>query len=93
MALAALFIVVSVLRPNLLRPLNHLWFRFGMVLHRVVNPLILGLLFFLTITPLAFIMRIFGKDPLRLAIDPEATSYWIVRHPPGPPGDAMRRQF
>ena len=59
----------------------------------VVNPLVMGLLFYLTVTPTGLLMRLFGKDPLRLRFDPEAKSYWIERQPPGPAPETMRHQF
>lgn len=90
---AALFLGLALLRPSLLAPLNRLWTRFGLLLHRVTNPLLMGLVFFLAVTPTAFIMRLMGKDPLRLRIDRSAKSYWIDRTPPGPEPDTMRNQF
>jgi hypothetical protein len=90
---AALFLAVAFVRPALLKPLNRLWFLVGMVLHHVVTPLMMGLLFFLTVTPVALVMRARGHDLLRLRRDPAATSYWIHRQPPGPPPETMRRQF
>jgi hypothetical protein len=91
--LAVIFLFMALVRPAILTPLNNLWFGFGLLLHRVVNPLILGLIFFLTITPIALVMRLVGKDPLCLKFDPKAESYWIARQPPGPSGESMRRQF
>ena len=76
-----------------LRPLNRLWFLLGMALHKVVNPLVMGFLFYLTVTPMALFMRLAGKDPLRLKFDRQAKSYWIKRQPAGPAPESMRRQF
>ncbi|MBM3565043.1 MAG: hypothetical protein FJX42_02895 [Alphaproteobacteria bacterium] len=90
---AALFLAAAFLAPNVLKPLNRLWFLFGMLLHRIVSPLVMGLLFFLTVTPIALIMRLLGKDPLRLQFDRTAKSYWIKRTPPGPEPESLRRQF
>jgi hypothetical protein len=90
---AAAFGVAAVARPSLLRPLNLAWFRFGLLLHRVVSPLVMGLVFFLCITPMAWLMRLRGKDPLGLARGSEAKSYWIVREPPGPSPTSLRNQF
>ncbi|EME70505.1 hypothetical protein H261_07743 [Paramagnetospirillum caucaseum] len=92
-AIAAAFLVVAFVYPQALKPLNRLWFLVGVALHHVVTPLVMGLLFFLTVTPTALIMRALGKDPLRLARDDKAASYWINRTPPGPAPDSMRRQF
>jgi hypothetical protein len=91
--LAALFLVVALVRPALLAPLNKLWLKFGLLLYKVMNPLVLGLLFFITIMPIGLVMRAFGKDFLRLRLDRGAKSYWIERTPPGPPPQSMRNQF
>ena len=91
--LAALFLVVALVYPRILNPLNKLWLKFGLLLYKVVNPIVLGLLFFITITPIGLIMRASGKDFLRLKLDNGARSYWIDRKPPGPPPQSMRNQF
>ena len=90
---ACLFAAAGLFWPTLLRPLNRVWFLFGMVLHKVVNPLVMGLLFYATITPIALVMRLMGKDPLRRRFDRQAKSYWIERRPAGPEPQSMRRQF
>ena len=90
---AAGFLAAGLLTPGLLKPLNRAWYLFGLGLHRIVNPLIMGLLFFLTVTPIALIMRAMGKDPLHRAFDPDAASYWIEREPPDPAPESMRQQF
>jgi predicted membrane metal-binding protein len=91
--LAAAFVVVALVYPRLLAPLNKLWLKIGLLLYKVMNPLVLGLLFFVTITPIGFVMRLAGKDFLRLRLDRGAKSYWIERTPPGPPPQSMRNQF
>lgn len=90
---AALFLAAAFLAPAALKPLNRVWFGFGMLLHKIVSPLVMALLFFTTVTPIALLMRVAGKDPLRLKFDRAARSYWIERTPPGPEPDSMRRQF
>ena len=90
---SGLFLAVAFLRPGLLRPLNIVWFKFGLLLHKVVNPLVMGFLFFVTITPIALLMRLFGKDPVNRKLDMEAESYWIERTPPGPAPETMKNQF
>ncbi|CAA7613493.1 conserved membrane hypothetical protein [Candidatus Terasakiella magnetica] len=92
-ALALAFLAVALLAPRLLAPLNRVWFLFGLLLHRVISPLVMGLMFFAVITPLALLMRALGKRPLALDRDSTAVSYWIVRTPPGPDRDSLRRQF
>jgi hypothetical protein len=62
-------------------------------LGKLTSPIVLGLLFYGFITPLAFAMRLAGKDPLRLKFDRAADSYWIRRDPPGPEPESMTNQF
>ncbi|NQU57048.1 MAG: hypothetical protein HQ513_07420 [Rhodospirillales bacterium] len=90
---AAFFAVTALTMPQLLAPLNKLWFRFGLLLHKIVNPLIMGLLFFVTVTPIGLLMRALGKTPLKLGFDKNTDSYWIARTPPSPAPDSMKRQF
>jgi len=90
---AVSFGLSSLIAPRLLAPLNRLWFHFGLLLHRVVNPLVMGLLFFLTLMPIGLLMRTIGKRPLDLGFDRAAKSYWVYRTPPSPAPDTMKRQF
>ncbi|MBF0294405.1 MAG: hypothetical protein HQL96_04380 [Magnetococcales bacterium] len=92
-AAGALFLAVALLKPSLLKPLNRLWGRFGALLHRLVSPAVMAVVFFAVVTPIALLMRMLGKDPLRLKKDPAARSYWIVRDPAGPLPDTMPFQF
>jgi hypothetical protein len=92
-AVAVTFLAVALIVPGWLQPLNKVWFRFGLLLHRIVSPIILGLIFFITITPIAIIMKLFRKVPLPLQFDIEAKSYWIERDPPGPLPETMKNQF
>ena len=85
--------LITLIRPTLLAPFNRLWMRFGLLLHKVVNPVVMGLVFFLTVLPTGLIMRMFGKDPLRQKIDKDVASYWIEREPPGPSPNSMKNQF
>lgn len=89
---AGIFLALALLRPGLLAPLNALWTRLGLLLHRVVNPIVLGLIFFVVMTPAGLLRRWLHPDPLRLAFDREAATYWIEREP-GPPPESMTRQF
>ncbi|SMH41043.1 SxtJ family membrane protein [Azospirillum agricola] len=90
-ALAVLLLALAA--PALLGPFNRLWTRFGLLLHRVTSPLIMGLMFYVGVAPIGLLMRALGKRPLKLAFDSQADSYWIVRRPPGPAPDSIRRQF
>jgi hypothetical protein len=89
---AAVFVLAALLLPVVLKPLNHLWFRFGLLLHKVMLPLIMGLLFLTTILPIGLMLRAAKKDSLRLR-RVHAASYWIDRTPPGPTGETLKNQF
>ena len=93
LVVAGAFLGAALARPRLLAPLNRLWFLFGKALHRVVSPLVMGLIFFVAVTPTALIMRLVGKDPLHRRFEPEARTYWIERRPPGPEPETMKNQF
>jgi hypothetical protein len=90
---ATVFVVLALAYPRALNPLNRLWTKFGLLLHLVVQPVVMGLLFFGTIVPMGFLIRVMGKDLLRLRLDPSARSYWIERNPPGPSPDSFKNQF
>ncbi|MBI1243533.1 MAG: hypothetical protein GC202_00875 [Alphaproteobacteria bacterium] len=92
-AASAAFLAAALIYPRLLAPANRLWTKLGLLLYHVMNPLVMGLLFFTVITPMALVARALGKDFLRMRRDPAATSYWIFRDPPGPAPDTMKRQF
>jgi len=93
LAVAAVFLAAAFVAQPLLKPLNILWFKFGMLLYKVVNPVVMALLYYLTVVPTGLLMRACGKDPLNRTFDTEATSYWIERDPPGPEPDSMKNQF
>jgi hypothetical protein len=91
--LASLFLAMAWLRPSMLHPLNLLWLRLGLLLHRIVNPVVMALMFYGTVLPTGIVMRLMGKDLLRLKRRPDAETYWIARSPPGPAAETMRDQF
>ena len=93
LSIAAVFLLVAIIRPTLLSPLNRVWFLFGLLLHKIVTPVVMGIIFFLTVTPTATTMRMMGKDLLHRRLDPNARTYWIERQPPGPSPESMRNQF
>lgn len=90
---AAILGAIALVKPALLAGLNRLWLKLGILLGRIVSPIALGILFYGVLTPVGAVMRLMGKDPLRLKLDPGAKSYWIPREPPGPPPDSMTNQF
>jgi hypothetical protein len=93
LAVALAFLLVAFIRPAILAPLNRVWTLFGLLLHKVMNPLVMGLMFYVALTPLALVMRLAGKDPLRRRFDGAASTYWIRREPPGPEPGSMSNQF
>lgn len=90
---AIAFAILAVLRPAVLHGANRLWARLGLLMGVVVSPVVLGVLFYLVFAPMGLAMRAFGKDPLRLALDRDATTYWIEREPPGPQPGSLSDQF
>ena len=91
--LSVIFGVLSLLIPAVLAPLNYCWYRFGMLLHNIVSPITLAVLFYCVVMPTGLMMRLLGKDPLRLRFDHAANSYWIERTPPGPDAESLKNQF
>ncbi len=87
------FLAIASIRPQTLAPLNRLWGRLGWLLHLLVTPLLMLVVFVATVVPVGLAMRALGKDPLRLRRDPAAASYWIERKPPGPAPETMKNQF
>jgi len=92
-ALCVVFGIVTLARPKLLRPINILWMRFASLLHRIVSPVVLGVIFYVVITPVGLVQRLSGRDALRRRPNPRARSYWLPRAPPGPPPDSFKNQF
>ncbi|MGB0694609.1 MAG: hypothetical protein ACPGOY_03100 [Rhodospirillaceae bacterium] len=92
-ALSGLFLLVAMVRASLLAPLNRLWTKFGLLLHKVINPIVMAMMFFVVIAPIGMAMRLFGWDALKRRLDPAAESYWIDRDPPGPAREGMTDQF
>lgn len=80
-------------RPTLMALPNRLWMALGNLLHKMVAPLALGVVFFAVVTPLGLLMRLCGKRPLHLNRDPGAPTYWIPRQPPGPPPGSLNNPF
>ncbi len=89
----ALILGLALVRPHLLAPLNWLWAQFGMLLQRLVSPVVISALFFVVITPVGLLMRACGQRPLALGFDKSAQSYWVKRMPPGPAPGTLKRQF
>ena len=84
------FLILGLIKPKLLAPLNKLWFKFGMILGAIVAPVVMGVVFFLVITPIGLFMKIIGKDLLKKKYDKKKATYWIIR---GKPVSTMKQQF
>ncbi len=90
---AGVFGGVSALVPAVLAPLNKLWFRFGLLLSRIVNPIVMFLMYAIAIVPIGLFLRALGRDLLSLRLDDTSDTYWIERSPPGPEPDSLKEQF
>ena len=90
--LVIVFLVVAVTKPELLLPLNKLWMRFGLLLGMIVSPIVLGVIFFVLFAPIGVLMRLVGRDELKLK-PISASSYWRVRNPKGPTAESFKHQF
>jgi hypothetical protein len=83
---------VTLFYSNLLSPLNSLWYKFGILLGKFISPIVLGIIFFVLITPVSLITRIFGRDVLVLK-KRSISSYWIDRDTIGPSPESFKNQF
>lgn len=92
-ALAGVFIIISWLAPKWLAPLNRFWLKVGKALGAVMEPLIMALIFFAIVTPIALIQRWRDRDTLGLRYTPDARTYWKLRNPPGPEPKSLKHQF
>ena len=89
LVIAIIFFILGLINSKVLTPLNKLWFKFGLLLGKAISPLIMGIIFFLVVTPTALIMRIIGKDLLNLKFN-NKKSYWIEKTGPK---SKMKNQF
>ena len=85
-----LFLFFGLLNSKILTPLNKLWFRFGLFLGKIISPIIMAVIFFLVVTPIGLLMRLFGKDVLNLKLNKKKSSYWIEKVGPK---SKMKNQF
>lgn len=92
-AAGSLLLLLGIFAPSRLSALNRIWLRVGAAIAKVVNPIVLAFLFLLVVTPMAFVIRVLGKRPLRLAADRSAATYWILREPLAGGTSSMKRQF
>ena len=83
------FLILGVINSRILTPLNKLWFKFGLFLGKIISPLVMGIIFFIVVTPVGIMMRILGKDLLNLKYNQKKT-YWIEKTQPK---SKMKNQF
>ena len=89
LVISLIFLILGLINSRILNPLNKLWFKFGILLGKIVSPIIMGIIFFLVVTPIGFIMRVLGKDLLNLKFNANK-SYWIEKTGPK---SKMKNQF
>ena len=87
--ISLLFLILGIINSKILTPLNKVWFKFGIFLGKLISPLVMGIIFFLVVTPIAFLMRILKKDLLNLKFN-KNSSYWIEKTDPK---STMKNQF
>ena len=87
--ISIIFLILGLLNSKLLTPLNKIWFKFGILLGKIVSPLVMGLIFFFVVTPIGILMRILKKDLLNLKFN-KKTTYWIEKNGPK---SKMKNQF
>jgi hypothetical protein len=90
---AVAILLVSLFAPATLAPLARSWMRLALALSKVTTPVIMAVIFFGSVLPTGLLMRLFGKDPLRLKWHKKEATYWIVRAPEGPAPKSFTRQF
>jgi len=88
--LALIFFVLGILNSKFLTPLNKLWMKFGIFLGSIISPFVMGVVFFMVVTPIGLIMRFLGKDLLRIKKSKFVSTYWISREKQN---NTMKRQF
>jgi hypothetical protein len=76
--IAIIFLILGLLNSKILTPLNKIWFRFGILLGKIISPIVMGIIFFFMVTPISLIMKFFGKDILNIKKNKKKT-YWIKK--------------
>ena len=87
--ISLLFLILGIINSKILTPLNKAWFKFGIFLGKIISPIVMGIIFFLVVTPIAFLMRMLKKDLLNLKFN-KSSSYWIEKTNPK---STMKNQF
>lgn len=87
------FLLLALAVPDVLAPLARLWLKLGLLLGKIVSPIALGIVFYGVVTPIGLVMKMLGKDILKLRTDKQAATYWVEREPPGPTAESLKDQF
>ena len=87
--ISLVFLILGLTNSKILNPLNKLWFKFGILLGKIISPLVMGIIFFLVVTPIGFLMKLLKKDLLNLRFNNKET-YWIEKNEPK---SKMKNQF
>jgi len=93
MGVGAALAVITMTRAHWLAPIKHRWMKFGELLNKIVSPVVMAVIFFVVFTPIAFVMRLTGRDALARRYEPASPSYWKRRDPPGPSDDSFKNLF
>ena len=88
--LSLIFLLLGALNSKFLNPLNKLWYKFGIFLGSIISPIVMGIVFFMVVTPVGLIMRFLGKDVLRINKNKPVSTYWINREKQK---ETMKKQF
>jgi|TARA_B100001093_G_C26123312_1_gene715906 hypothetical protein len=87
--ISLIFLILAFFKPEFLKPLNSIWMKFGELLGRVIAPIVMFVIFFLVVTPLSFLVRLFGKDLLNIKFN-NSKSYWLKKKNDN---SSMKKQF
>ena len=90
LCISLVFLILGLLDSKILTPLNKIWIRFGFLIGSIVSPIIMGAIFFFAVTPIGMLVRLLGKDLLKLKTNKNANSYWIKRNEEK---TSMKKQF
>lgn len=77
--ISVIFLILGLLNSKLLSPLNNLWIKFGEILGKVIAPIVMAVVYFLILTPISLLVRLFGKDLIEMKFSNNVKSYWIKR--------------
>ena len=91
--LMVICIILAIFTPSVLRPFNTVWLKFGLLLNKIMSPIIMSIVFFLVVTPIGICMRVLGKRPLNIGSGPKQNTYWLPYTSDNDEHDSMNNQF